>query len=148
MSAGESIDPSLDDVRISFRVFCPCQPHDRLHKRQRILGTMIDFLQEQMLGCLQILRRPPRGDVDLRREEETYIATVIEYRADQKLIPERPIITMILEDLDSDLLTIADCLAHFFDDCWIGVGALQETAIAADNVVTAIASHFEKSFVR
>ena len=94
-----------------------------------------------------MLRGPPVGDVDLRREEVSQRTVLVEHRAQHQLVPEGAAVAVIIEDLDGELTLIGDRIAYLGDARLVGVAALKKAAVAADHLVGAVAGHLEEGIV-
>ncbi len=69
MGTGERLHPMLNSGGIKGRVIGVAQADDAVDDRQDVVGSVVDFHQQAMLGGLQCLDPPVLRHVDLRAKE-------------------------------------------------------------------------------
>ena len=74
------------------------------------------------------------GDVLLAGKEMRQPARRIEHRRNRQPVPERSAVFAVVEDVALDRPTGADRGANLGDDGAVGVGALEQAAVAADKI--------------
>ena len=89
-----------------------------------------------------------RCHVHLRGEEVQQLALLVEDRPEEQGVPERRAVGLVVQQVDRDGTLFPDRLAHLVDRGAVGVAALQQAAIVAQDLVLAVAGQVEEGAVR
>ena len=112
------------------------QPGGQLADRLHLLR-----LAEGLFG-----RAPPRH-VQLAGEEIDELAMIVEHRRDEHCVPEGRSVALVVQDFQRDRLAPRHRVAQVGDRGAIGVCALQEPAVAADDLAFLITGQVQERLV-
>ncbi len=85
--------------------------------------------------------------IQLGGEEIGQLACIVVHRRHEQRIPEGRAILAVVDDLHRDLALLLHCFANLGDHRAIGFGTLQETAVAAQQLVHLVAGHLGEGVV-
>ena len=149
MRRRQRFDAALDLFRQLIHLFGPArgQAHDRRQHREEVVGTMPQFVRHAVVFDDSLARGQQFGNVPLRPEEIFEFAIRIVDRADMHCVPESGAVLAIIQNVDDRI----DLPVHRFpqpgDRGLLGLLALQEPAIASDDLVDRVAGQFDEGFV-
>ena len=87
------------------------------------------------------------GDVHLRSEEVEQFALLVEDGAEEQGVPERRAVGLVVHDVDRHRALFLDRAVQLGHGGAVGVGPLQETAVAAQDLLDGIAGQVDEGAV-
>jgi hypothetical protein len=129
-----------------------CEPVAR-HHLQQVVEVVRQAGREladrfHLLGLqVGLLRDAPPRDVHLRGEPVEQLALIVEHRADEQAVPERAAVGLVVQDVDRHRPLLTQGPADLVDGVRVGLFALQETTVAAQDFLFLVQGEIEEGAV-